>query len=138
MALPDNLKPGLLPSEAEFIATSVTEIHIVPLMRIDRVRLLGGVYGPLRPPTQAKVPLWLALNLKRRKRCSVVCPEWLQIGGYRILVILFVRSSVSCREFEKHTPRGSDSGRVCFHPIALHGYREGSFGIVSQQVFPVL
>lgn len=79
MALPSNLVPGIVPTEAEYIATSDVEVKIVPLMRMDRVRLLDGVYGPLRPPTQARVPLWLALNLKRRKRCSIVCPEWMQL-----------------------------------------------------------
>jgi GINS complex subunit 2 len=80
MALPSNLVAGLLPTEAEFIATSSVEINVVPLMRIDKVRLLGGVYGPLRPPAQARLPLWFALNLKKRKRCSVVCPDWMQVG----------------------------------------------------------
>ncbi|MCO5583369.1 hypothetical protein L7F22_037279 [Adiantum nelumboides] len=77
MALPQNIRAGLLPSEAEYLATSDVEINIVPLMRMDRVRLLDGIYGPLRPPTQARVPLWLAINLKKRKRCSIVCPDWL-------------------------------------------------------------
>lgn len=80
MALPRNLVPGLLPTEAEFVATSSVEISVVPLMRIDKVRLLGGVYGPLRPPTQARLPLWLALNLKKRKRCAIICPDWMQAG----------------------------------------------------------
>lgn len=80
MALPSNLVPGLLPTEVEYIATSSVEINVVPLMRIDKVRLLGGVYGPLRPPTQARLPLWLALNLKKRKRCTIVCPDWMQVG----------------------------------------------------------
>lgn len=79
MALPQNIRAGLLPTESEYLATSEVEINIVPLMRMDRVRLLDGIYGPLRPPTQARVPLWLALNLKKRKRCSIVCPDWLLI-----------------------------------------------------------
>lgn len=95
MALPENMRDGLLPSEAEFIATSATEISIVPLMRIDRVRLLSGVYGPLRPPAQARVPLWMALSLKKRKRCSVVCPDWLQPENLRELH----RSEIMNEEF---------------------------------------
>lgn len=85
MALPANLTPGLLPTEVEFIATSSVEIGVVPLMRIDKVRLLSGVYGPLRPPTQARLPLWLALNLKKRKRCSIICPDWMQLENLKKL-----------------------------------------------------
>ncbi|PWN92341.1 GINS complex, Psf2 component [Acaromyces ingoldii] len=86
MALPSQLQPGLLPSEVEFLATSTEHVHVVPLVRIDRVRLLSGVYGPLRPPTQARVPLWLALNLKKRRKCHIVCPEWLHIDNLRTLL----------------------------------------------------
>ena len=41
MALPRSLSSGLLPSEIEYIATTETEVSIVPLIAFDRVRLLG-------------------------------------------------------------------------------------------------
>lgn len=40
-----------------------------------------GKYGPFRTRRQARVPLWLALFLKRRRRCSICMPEWLQLGA---------------------------------------------------------
>jgi len=52
-------------------------IEIVPLFSMDRIRLLSGVYGPFRPPAKSKLPLWMAVNLKSRKKCHIVPPEWL-------------------------------------------------------------
>ncbi|CAD6939540.1 unnamed protein product [Tilletia laevis] len=80
MALPRSLDAGFLPSEVEYIASIETEVKIVPLLSFDRVRLLGGIYGPFRPPAQAKVPLWLAAYLKRRNKCAIVPPAWLTVG----------------------------------------------------------
>ncbi|PWN20727.1 Psf2-domain-containing protein [Microstroma glucosiphilum] len=77
MALPLPLQSGLLPSEIEYLATSSTTISIVPLTSIDRARFLSGVYGPFRPPARTTVPLWLALNLKRKGKCYLVVPEWM-------------------------------------------------------------
>ncbi|KAL9935523.1 hypothetical protein V8E36_005871 [Tilletia maclaganii] len=79
MAIPRSLSSGLLPSEIEYIASTETEVSIVPLLAFDRVRLLGGIYGPFRPPAQAKVPLWLAAYLKKRNKCIIVPPPWLTV-----------------------------------------------------------
>lgn len=80
MALPAVLQPGLLPSEIEYLATSSTTVQIVPLTTIDRARFLSGVYGPFRPPTRATVPLWVALHLKKKSKCYIVPPQWMQSG----------------------------------------------------------
>ena len=40
-----------------------------------------GAYGPLRPPTKAKIPLWMAMNLKMKKKCHIVPPDWLSVGA---------------------------------------------------------
>lgn len=41
---------------------------------------IQGAYGPLRPPTKCKVPLWMASNLKLKKKCHIVPPVWLNTG----------------------------------------------------------
>ncbi|KAL7423832.1 DNA replication protein psf2 [Cryptotrichosporon argae] len=76
MALPRSLQPGLSPDELTFL-TEDDVIDIVPLFSMTRVRLLSGIYGPFTPPSAASVPLWLALSLKRRRKCRVVPPAWL-------------------------------------------------------------
>lgn len=40
-----------------------------------------GAYGPLRPPNKAKIPLWMAINLKFKKKCHIVPPDWLSVGA---------------------------------------------------------
>lgn len=80
MALPRPLTSGLLPSEIEYLATSSTHVHIVPLTSIDKARFLSGVYGPFRPPQRTLVPLWLALTLKKKGKCYIIPPEWMLKG----------------------------------------------------------
>ena len=40
-----------------------------------------GAYGPLRPPIKCRIPLWMALNLKLKKKCHIVAPDWLNVGS---------------------------------------------------------
>ncbi|KAN0061066.1 DNA replication protein psf2 [Thecaphora frezii] len=81
MALPSILQGGPLPSELDFYTTtsSTTSISIVPLLSIDRVRLLTGIYGPFKPPQPATVPLWLALYLRNKKKALIIPPEWMSV-----------------------------------------------------------
>ncbi|RYF51371.1 MAG: hypothetical protein EOO38_03395 [Cytophagaceae bacterium] len=38
------------------------------------------MYGPFQPPSACSVPIWLALSLKRKRKCRIVCPDWLVVG----------------------------------------------------------
>lgn len=40
-----------------------------------------GTFGPFFPNQRAQVPLWLALTLKRQKKCRIVLPDWLEDGA---------------------------------------------------------
>lgn len=66
------------PQELEFIAGEET-VEIVPSIRMAPIRLISGVYGPFRPPAKATVPLWVASNLKLKKKCHIVPPDWLTV-----------------------------------------------------------
>jgi len=79
MALPQPLRVGSTPSELELIA-SQHPIDIVPFIAMERTAFISGAYGPLRPPHQAQVPLWMAVNLKQKKKCRIVGPAWLTVG----------------------------------------------------------
>ena len=39
-----------------------------------------GDFGPFNPSMPTKVPLWLAVNLKKQHKCRVQAPEWLCVG----------------------------------------------------------
>ncbi|KAF8499986.1 hypothetical protein JB92DRAFT_3084460 [Gautieria morchelliformis] len=78
MSLPMALGISMTPAELELVAMEEL-VDIVPLFRSDRIRLISGTYGPFRPPTKTKVPLWLAANLKLKKKCRLVAPAWLSV-----------------------------------------------------------
>ncbi|CAE6422527.1 unnamed protein product [Rhizoctonia solani] len=78
MALPPALLHGTTPQELEFIASEEL-VSIVPTISMERIRLMSGVYGPFRPPARTKIPLWFAANLKLKRKCYIVPPEWLNV-----------------------------------------------------------
>lgn len=41
--------------------------------------LAQGNFGPFRPLIPARAPLWFALALKKRQRCSIQLPSWLAV-----------------------------------------------------------
>ncbi|GAA6024361.1 hypothetical protein JCM10207_003317, partial [Rhodosporidiobolus poonsookiae] len=58
------------------------EVEIVPSVRMGVVEGLDGpgtTYGPFTPPQKASVPLWLAVHLKKKRRCRVVAPGWMSV-----------------------------------------------------------
>lgn len=41
--------------------------------------VVQGNFGPFRPLIPARAPLWFALALKKRQRCSIQLPAWLAV-----------------------------------------------------------
>lgn len=70
--------PGvvLTPQQVEFLASDVM-VEVLPTVAMGELALLGGRVGPLEPQVPARVPLWLAVHLKKRNRCRMRPPEWL-------------------------------------------------------------
>lgn len=54
-------------AELEFIAEDQL-IEIVPKFKHGPLHLIQGDFGPFVPQTRAKVPLWLAITLKKRQK----------------------------------------------------------------------
>jgi len=54
-------------------------VDVVPLFSMDKMRMVSGVYGPFRPPAKSRIPLWMALNLKQKKKCRIIPPPWLSV-----------------------------------------------------------
>ncbi|KAF8914196.1 hypothetical protein CPB84DRAFT_1758664 [Gymnopilus junonius] len=76
MALPQSLRASVIPPELELIASQQL-VEIVPLISMEKTAFISGAYGPFRPPNKAKIPLWMAVNLKLKKKCHIVAPAWL-------------------------------------------------------------
>lgn len=64
--------------EIEFVAEDEL-IEIVPNMRMDPLNLICGDFGPFLPQIAAQVPLWLAVALKKRGKCTIRPPEWMSV-----------------------------------------------------------
>ncbi|EDR12310.1 uncharacterized protein LACBIDRAFT_231753 [Laccaria bicolor S238N-H82] len=78
MALPQSLRQSVTPPELELIASQEL-IDVVPLISMERTAFISGAYGPLRPPNKARIPLWMAVNLKLKKKCHIVAPDWFNV-----------------------------------------------------------
>ncbi|KAJ7686074.1 hypothetical protein B0H17DRAFT_1332927 [Mycena rosella] len=67
MPLPPALRASVTPPELELIACQ------------QLTAFISGAYGPLRPPHRARIPLWMAVNLKQKKKCHILAPAWLTV-----------------------------------------------------------
>lgn len=60
----------------EFI-TEDNLIEIVPKFRYNKkLSLVCGDFGPFLPSVPTRVPMWMAVNLYRRNKCSIISPAW--------------------------------------------------------------
>ncbi|KAL4076181.1 Psf2-domain-containing protein [Scleroderma citrinum] len=78
MALPQSLRTSVTPQELELIASEQL-VEILPLISMEKTAFISGAYGPLRPPAKCRIPLWVAINLKLKKKCHIVPPDWLSV-----------------------------------------------------------
>lgn len=67
------------PSEVEFVAEDEI-VEIVPNIRMDALNMICGDFGPFFPQIPTKVPLWLAVALKKRSKCTIRTPDWMTVG----------------------------------------------------------
>jgi GINS complex subunit 2 len=72
------------PNQIEFLSEETT-ITIVPNFELESLEFLCGSVGPFRPGLPLKVPLWLAIHLKKRNKCTIQMPEWLELGNLQAL-----------------------------------------------------
>ncbi|KLO16352.1 Psf2-domain-containing protein [Schizopora paradoxa] len=78
MAFPQSMRSSTTPQELEFIASEEL-VEIRPTVKMDQIRFISGIYGPFTGGRLVKVPLWMAVNLKLKKKCNVVPPVWLNL-----------------------------------------------------------
>ncbi|XP_010920580.1 DNA replication complex GINS protein PSF2 [Elaeis guineensis] len=86
--------------ELEFLAEDEM-VEVVPNIRMEALHVICGDFGPFFPQI-AKVPLWLALALKKRDKCTIRTPEWMSVE--RLTQVL---------EAERESPRE-------FQPLPFH------------------
>ncbi|XP_059458671.1 DNA replication complex GINS protein PSF2 isoform X1 [Corylus avellana] len=64
--------------EVEFIAEDEM-VEIVPNLRMDALNFICGDFGPFFPQMATQVPLWLAVALKKRGKCTIRPPLWMSV-----------------------------------------------------------
>ncbi|KAK5581901.1 hypothetical protein RB653_003481 [Dictyostelium firmibasis] len=67
---------ALSPSQIEFIAEDTT-ITVIPNFKMESLIFLSGEYGPFVPSFPIDIPLWLAISLKKKKKCTITPPDWM-------------------------------------------------------------
>jgi len=77
------------PSEVEFVAEDEI-VDIVPNIRMDALNMICGDFGPFYPQVPTKVPLWLAVALKKRGKCTIRTPDWMTVGQCFACFLVYV------------------------------------------------
>lgn len=72
-------------SELSFLAEEEL-ITIIPRQNLDSIKLAGWRTPRLRPLRRVEVPLWFAILLKNKSRCTIVWPDWLSEQSLDTLV----------------------------------------------------
>lgn len=62
--------------DAEFLAER-QPVFITPAFDMEKLQLIEGDFGPFKAGKQVMVPFWLALMLKKDKKCRITPPEWM-------------------------------------------------------------
>lgn len=67
-------------AESEFFAEE-TLITISPNFSHDKLLFTSGSFGPLEAGDPCIVPLWLAITLRKRGKCTIVIPDWMSAAS---------------------------------------------------------
>ncbi|CAI5438421.1 unnamed protein product [Caenorhabditis angaria] len=72
--------------KCEFLAAN-QQIEIIPRISEKVVHLISGDVGPFEAGIPTKIPVWMALMLKRKHHCHIVPPGWLAIEELKKILI---------------------------------------------------
>ncbi|MCD7464497.1 DNA replication protein psf2 [Datura stramonium] len=76
-------------------------------MRMEPLNLISGDFGPFRPQIAAQVPLWLAVALKKRGKCTIRPPEWMSVEKLtQVLRMKETLKSSNCYHFIMRKSQG--------------------------------
>ena len=76
-------------SEIHFLSQD-EPIRIIPSFSCDVLHFLNGDYGPFETLIPIAVPFWLAIQLKKNKKCKMITPTWMEVGMYDLRVFSVV------------------------------------------------
>uniref|UniRef100_A0AC34RFJ7 DNA replication complex GINS protein PSF2 n=1 Tax=Panagrolaimus sp. JU765 TaxID=591449 RepID=A0AC34RFJ7_9BILA len=67
------------PKQCDFLFENEL-IEIVPNFTSDRLELICGSTNAFEPGIPMKVPVWLALHLRKRQKCVINPPSWMNLA----------------------------------------------------------
>ncbi|KAL4567884.1 hypothetical protein LXL04_023480 [Taraxacum kok-saghyz] len=59
-------------------------IRIVTNLRMERLSMISGNFGPFRPQSAMQVPICIAIALNRREKCTIRPPDWISFGKFSL------------------------------------------------------
>lgn len=84
MALPPFQRASFEPSEQVFLTIQTESIFFIPSFNMPKFRSLSGTsIGPFLPLRPIQIPLWVALQSKKKRRGKIICPEWMSSDSLR-------------------------------------------------------
>ena len=81
----DDTSASISLADAEFFAENQI-IGIVPNFSYEKISLISGSFGPFKAQIPVNVPLWLALEFKKKGKWVISSPAWLDIGILKNLI----------------------------------------------------
>lgn len=69
---------NLDPTDSEFIAEE-SLITIISGINHPALRFISGIFGPLEAGLPCVLPLWLAITLRKKGKCTISLPQWLSV-----------------------------------------------------------
>ncbi|CAB3408708.1 unnamed protein product [Caenorhabditis bovis] len=64
--------------KCEFLASNM-DIEVIPRINEKVIHLISGDVGPFEAGIPTRIPVWMALMLKRKHHCHIVPPEWMTV-----------------------------------------------------------
>ena len=94
---------GISLAEAEFMSQNQL-IGVIPKFKFEQISLISGTFGPFKPQTPLNVPLWLALELKKKQMCDIQTPGWLDEEVLQEMIEVEKQSSEESNELRGKLP----------------------------------
>ena len=94
---------GLSMAEGEFIAQNQL-IGVIPKFNHDEILLISGTFGPFKPQKPTEVPIWLALQLKKKGMWDVQAPGWMDEEILKNMIEIEKKTSESSYKLENKLP----------------------------------
>lgn len=98
-------------AELEFIAES-KNIQIQPSFKKKEIQLISGTYGPFKPNKSIDVPLWFAMQLKKKMRCKIIVPGWMDPD---FLIEILEKEKRNLNSFEALDFHFFEISQILFH-----------------------